>query len=349
MPQTNAATPRQSQVVRGSVLAPYSDAAGAVGLDPRRMVEEAGLPIDALDQPDMPISARGVITLLRSSSKLTHREDFGLLVADAFKISTLGPLGLLMREQPSVGQALAVYARYARQVTNTLTLELEPVDDQVMVRPVPLAAAGPPEPVAVDMAMGEILTILRALLGADWWPQRACFCRLSPMEAEPYRSRFGAVTFDAGFNGLFVTRDDLATPQPNADPDMAREITRYIEANSLKVDTPLSEQVGVLIAELLPHGECSVEEVAHRLGVDRRTIHRRLSQEGQSFTGLVEARRRVLVAGQMGHGRGSLSALADLLGFSSLSTFSRWYRHAYGGTASQSREAAMARPERRKA
>ncbi len=331
---------RTASSVRGSVLGPYAEAAQAVGLDSRHMVEEAGLPLTALEQPDMAIPANAVLSLLKDSSRKSAREDFGLLVADAFKLSTLGPLGLLMREQPTVGEALAAFARYGPQLINTLSLEIEPAEGHMLVRPAAFGLMAAPEPLALDLAMGELVRILQALLGADWRPQRACFARPAPSDPEPYRRRFGAVVFDAGFTGLFVTRADLARSQPNADPGMARELARFIEANGVRVDAPLSEQVRALIAEMLPHGECSVEAVAHRLGVDRRTIHRRLAMEGLSFTSLVEARRRVLVAGQMERGNAPLSTLADLLGFSSLSTFSRWYRHAYGDTARRGREAA---------
>ncbi len=40
----------------------------------------------------------------------------------------------------------------------------------------------------------------------------------------------------------------------------------------------------------------SVDRVAQRLGVDRRTIHRRLVQEGETFSAIVDAVRQELAA-----------------------------------------------------
>ena len=112
---------------------------------------------------------------------------------------------------------------------------------------------------------------------------------------------------------------------------------RVRELLRLRLDASLATQVSDLIRELLPPGACTVERVALHLGVDRRTIHRRLALEGQSFTALVEGRRRELVRAQLGLPGRPLRAVAGALGFSSLSTFSRWYRNAFGGTARDDR------------
>ena len=45
---------------------------------------------------------------------------------------------------------------------------------------------------------------------------------------------------------------------------------------------------------LLGTGTCTIDRVAQHLGIDRRTIHRRLANEGETFSDLVEAVRREL-------------------------------------------------------
>ena len=70
---------------------------------------------------------------------------------------------------------------------------------------------------------------------------------------------------------------------------MAREIALYIEANAEPQGVSATEQVSALIRRLLPGGECNVDRVAQLMGVDRRTVHRRLAAEGVSFTQLLDA------------------------------------------------------------
>jgi AraC-like DNA-binding protein len=62
--------------------------------------------------------------------------------------------------------------------------------------------------------------------------------------------------------------------------------------------------------------------------MDRRTLHRRLVRQGTSFSELVQRERIELAQGYMDAGDRSLTEIAELLGFSCLSAFSRWKRQA---------------------
>jgi AraC-like DNA-binding protein len=77
--------------------------------------------------------------------------------------------------------------------------------------------------------------------------------------------------------------------------------------------------------------------------VDRRTVHRRLANEGATFTGLVEAVRRELAERYVKDPHRSLAEVSLLLGFSAPSGFSRWYRQRFKAKPSEQR----ARSERR--
>jgi AraC-like DNA-binding protein len=69
------------------------------------------------------------------------------------------------------------------------------------------------------------------------------------------------------------------------------------------------------------------------MGMDRRTVHRRLQQEGLTFTDLVSGVQRELAARYVCDPRRTLADLATALGFATPSGFSRWYRQQFGETA----------------
>ena len=109
----------------------------------------------------------------------------------------------------------------------------------------------------------------------------------------------------------------------------------------------LTEQVRRLVVSLLGSGACTIEIVAQHLGVDRRTVHRRLAQEGETFSQIVASVRRELATGFLEDPNRNLAEVSSLLGFSSLSGFSRWHRQQFGKTASAQRTASRgATPER---
>jgi AraC-like DNA-binding protein len=85
----------------------------------------------------------------------------------------------------------------------------------------------------------------------------------------------------------------------------------------------------------LPTGLCSADRVAKHLGVDRRTLHRHLAREGETFTSLLEAARGELLTRYIGNRDRPLVSVAELLGFSALSAFSRWFRSRFGCSVSE--------------
>ncbi len=104
----------------------------------------------------------------------------------------------------------------------------------------------------------------------------------------------------------------------------------------------IAAQVRELVVTLLGTGACTIDRAAQHLGVDRRTIHRRLAKEGETFSGIVDAVRRELAQRYLADKR-SLAEIAMLLGFSASSGFSHWYRRQYDATPSSRRDAVKAR------
>ena len=89
-----------------------------------------------------------------------------------------------------------------------------------------------------------------------------------------------------------------------------------------------------LVWLLLPTGRCSIEQVARHLGVTRRTVHRQLAAEGQSFSRILEEVRGGLAERLVANRDRPLAEVAELLGFSSPSAFSRWFTQRAGCSAS---------------
>jgi AraC-like DNA-binding protein len=85
-----------------------------------------------------------------------------------------------------------------------------------------------------------------------------------------------------------------------------------------------------LILLLLPLGRCNAEVVAQHLGCNRRTVNRRLADEGLSFLRLVDAHRQNMARQYVEDQKLTLSTIASQLGFSSRSALSRWYRQQFG-------------------
>ncbi len=76
---------------------------------------------------------------------------------------------------------------------------------------------------------------------------------------------------------------------------MAQQVKRYLGTLLAQANTTMPDKVRQLVHVLLPTGMCSVDRVAQHLGVDRRTVHRRLAQEDRTYSDIVNEARATLV------------------------------------------------------
>jgi AraC-like DNA-binding protein len=180
--------------------------------------------------------------------------------------------------------------------------------------------------------------MLRSFLGPEWKPRRVCFAHDAPRDRSVHTRVFGRdVQFGQDFNGIVCARRDLMVANPHADPTMARYARKLLEDSQPVATEGLAAKVRQLVVMQLSSGRCTVERVAQLLRIDRRTIHRRLAQEDQSFTHIVDEVRRELATRYLADRGRTLADIAALLGFAAPSGFSRWYKQQFGTTAAAAR------------
>jgi YesN/AraC family two-component response regulator len=112
--------------------------------------------------------------------------------------------------------------------------------------------------------------------------------------------------------------------------------------------TTTAERLRPLLAEQLHRGSPTLEQIAARLHMSPRTLHRRLAGENTSFRIVVADLRRELAERHLRENELAIGEIAFLLGFSEVSAFhrafKRWtgwrplgYRRAHAPPGTQSR------------
>jgi AraC-like DNA-binding protein len=321
-------------------LSNYIEVSRSVGLDPYRMIDAAGLPRTCLSDPDIKIRMDSVIELLEASAKAAGIDDFALRLAEGRTIANLGPLGLLIREQSTIREALATAIQYMHLHAESVQLRIEEMDEIAIINPVLLSGRSVPARQVVELAVTMVFLILRGLLGNDWKPRAICFTHNAPRDLETHRRVFGPIVeFDSNFDGIICAAFDLEASLPGSDPISARRLQQYLDTLAQHRNPMTPNGIREVVSVMLPAGRCSVDHVAGQLGVTRRTIHRRLAREGQTFSAIVDDVRMELATRYVKNRRRPLDDVAEMLGFSALSAFSRWFRKRFGCTVSAWRTA----------
>ena len=331
-----------TSLVRSASLTHFAEVATQCGLNAHALVAEVGLPPRCLGDPDLKIAASKVGRLLELAAERAGEPAFGLRMVESRRLSNLGPLGLLVRDEPTLRSALEALVRYIHLHNEALAVHVEQSSNLVVIRVELVSEGGEPVRQATEVVVGVTFRVLGIYLGASWHPRLVCFSHRAPPSLAVHRRIFGnAVEFGHEFNGIVCNAADLDAPNPGADPVMARYTQRLL-GQQLGVQARLSDRVRQLVVLLLPRGLCRVEVVAQHLGFDRRTVARRLAAEKTSFSVLVNDLRRDLFARYIDDGTRSLTEVSALLGFSAPSAFSRWHRQQYGVAARHLKTSARA-------
>ncbi len=323
-------------VIRSASLHGYVELARSLGLQPEILMRQTGLSARCLDDPEMPISVAAVRELLETSARLTGIEDFGLQMARGRRLANLGPISIVLREASTARQALDTLVRYLRLLNSSLLTQIEEHGDLVVIREDVLVDGTGGIRQSIELAVGVMHRILVELLGAQWRARQVCFAHRAPADLTSHRAMFGQdPEFNAGFSGIVCAAQDLTARLPTLDSGMAVFARRFLDQAMTVSRGSTSDSVRKLIAALLPGGRCTAEQVAHHLRIDRRTLHRHLAGEGETFSSLMVNVRRDFATRLIRDGDHPLAELAELLGFSAASVFAFWFRRQFGCTVSQ--------------
>jgi AraC-like DNA-binding protein len=327
--------------VRCATLDGYAGLARSLDLDPAKLMHRVGLNVADLTQPDKWINAAAVARLLDASARRSNCEDFGLRLAKFRRLSTLGPLSIVLREEPDLRSALELLTRYQRNYNEALNVRTSEGSGLVTIEL--WFEFGEPAPTrqAAELAVAALHGIIQQFLGQEWHPLSVCFSHPPPSDVRPHRRLFGPrLRFDHEITGLLLYAGDLDAKNAMSDPLLRPYAQQLLASLGTPRAASTADRVRELVEFLLPLGRCSTEQVARNIGVDSRTLHRHLAKDNESFTSIVNATRAALAERYLTNDRYSMTDVSQMLGFSAPSAFTRWFRQQFQLSPTEWRSAA---------
>ncbi|WP_347957231.1 AraC family transcriptional regulator [Gordonia aichiensis] len=325
-------------LARYASLANYADLTRSLGGDPVSLMRDVGLDPAGIAVQDRWVPAGQICELLELTAAAVECDDFGLRLAEQRRLSNLGPLSLVLREEPDVRSALDMLIRHQRMYNEAVDTRVQIVDGVATVRVAIKLERLTADRQSVDLATGVVFGFLRSLIGSTWTPIAVSSAHPAPADLTAAVRLFGGTArYDRDFDGVVLHEADLERPNIAADAQL-RSYARSLISVSSPTERSAVERTRELIEMLLPTGRCSADQVARSLGVDRRTVHRHLAAEGSSFSREVDQVRtelaRHLVAGR----RYQIAEVGRMLGFETAGNFSRWFRSRFGASPREFRK-----------
>ena len=153
---------------RYAALSGYGALSDSLGLDWAPLMRSAGLDPAGLAVQDRWIPAAAVARLLEISASASGREDFGLRLAGFRQLANLGPLALVIREEPDVRSVLEMLIRYEHAYNQAISISLSEADGLATIR-VDLDLGEPAGTrQATELAVGALHHILWGSITGSW-------------------------------------------------------------------------------------------------------------------------------------------------------------------------------------
>jgi AraC-like DNA-binding protein len=313
----------------------------ANGLDSRELFAKAGLDYKKLRDPVARFSFPAVVRLWQFATETTRDPGFGLSVASYWHPTTLHALGYSWLASKNLEEAFERAVRYSRIVNTAANgmLRIERsaagyclVIDGGGLKPHPASAS-------LDAALAMLMVMSRAAYGEDFRPLRVSLQRDKPEGHQRFSDFFSApVDFSQAENAMWLDPEVVAEPLVTANPELVRINDQIVIDYLAQIDrSDVTMRVKAELIERLPNGQVGEEEIASSIHVSRRSLQRKLREQGISFTQLLENTRRELGLQYVRDPQHSFNEIAFLLGFAEPGNFSRAFKRWYGKSPSQFR------------
>lgn len=326
--RTPASIERGDDTVRVGPIAALPAVLSELGVAPERIFTQAHLSLRAFRNPESRVSLRSIGRLLDKAAKTTNCAHLGLLIGACFQLQALGPIGGLMHNSATVGDALRNLVFHLHLHDRGAAAVLMKIGDAAAIMGYSVCRD---DTVGLrhiyDTTNAIVFRLLKELCGPVFKPVGAQFAYPAPPNADVYRNFFGcAIAFNASLSGIRFRAPWLLKPSARAEPAAYHDLSREVVRENAQDDLPFAQRVELLAHQMLLGGTATTTAVAAMLNVSERTLRRKLRAEDQGFQTLLN-RRRYALARQLLHNTSlPVADVATVLQYKDANAFSRAFR-----------------------
>jgi AraC-like DNA-binding protein len=315
-----------------------------LGVDSNAVLRSAGIEPAMFSDPDNDLPFAAVGRLVGECVKATGCESFGLRAGTRRNMASLGLTGLVSMHATTVRDALQIISNSIRTsntgVATTLDVRGQIASFQYVVTAPNIESAGQ----IVDMAIAEAVNAMRQLCGPAWRPKRVRLSRDPPRDRTPFAEFYKVpIEFGALTAGVIFDAAALDWPVRDRDPDYAQILTPLLAEAVANAEGDFVSAVKSVLRARIGAGSLTRDSVCRALGLNARTLARRLDAFGVTFSGLADEVRFDAAQSLLLKDR-RVGEVAAALGFAEPSAFIRAFKSWSGTTPARWRVARNGRP-----
>ncbi|CAN7439647.1 AraC family transcriptional regulator [Phenylobacterium sp. LjRoot225] len=348
MAKTSSAEPQSEagqrfDVVHAKMLQFFPDLVEQLGGDPQQLAAQVGIDAAHPGEPGSKVTYRQVLDLLECAAETLPCPDFGMRLARLQGGRMFGPLGVVMKNSQTFGEALDYVSQHA--AAHSLAARIW------LAGPRRHGAVFAGHDILLDhaphkaQAMEQILLVghLSAMeMTGGGARARKVYFRHQPISSpKVYRRYFGCeVLFGQHVDGVVYSERDLAAPIVTPDARAYAAATSFIDTEFSGCRVPLHAQARGVIMQYLGTDLCRNERIAAELSLHPQTMLRRLKAEGASFQKIKDDVRRDLMIYYIQGTDLDFASISERLGFAEQSVMTRTCNRWFSASPTRLRSAA---------
>ena len=321
--------------VRSALLSGADELIRELGGKPLAVARRAHVSAEALKDPDIPLPGRAAYSFLECAAEMCDCPSFGLrLGARAQMVTVIGLLWVLLRSARTLEQMFESLAENFDVYTSVATMAIERQRDGMVVSWSSTLGHTDSEVQMAELALAVCVQEVRRQTVSRWQPRSVEFRHAPPKTRAEHHALFGSkVYFNRDRNAMFVERELLDRPLATGAARTHALVGALLRREEDVMSASIAARVESVVRAVLPFAPCTLRDVAGSLGIPVRTLQHRLDANQQRFKDIKDRVRADLAMKYLQHSQLSLAEIAEILGYSELSAFSRSFRRWHGRAA----------------
>ncbi len=308
-----------------------------MGMNPDEVLRLAGLPGDLFVREGATVTPLQYFDLFRALEACAGGESLPLRLGRAISVESFHPAIFACLCSPDLNVALQRLARH-KALVGPMTLTVAELGDATRVG---IGCYGHTETIPRSLGLSELvfLTQLARIATRQTIVPTELTLPDPPLEPEPYTAFFGRPVRRGDAIRIAFAAADARRPFLTGNSALwdffeprLRELLSTLEAGA-----SMRQRVHSVLLELLPAGQASIDAVAGRLALSRRSLQRHLGEESCSYQDILNQTRQDLATHYLRRSTISPGEIAYLLGFQDGNSFIRAFRNWTGTTPGEFR------------
>lgn len=303
-----------------------------LGVKPAHVLRRAGLPEDMLSRASLRLSVEAYHRFWTSLEAEVDDPLFPIRLGEAISTEAFSPPLFAALCSPDLRTAVGRIADY-KPLNAPMRLEISETDDAMHLTLVWLDAGQPPPLSLVALELVFFVRLARMATRSHVCPLEVVVPEaLQP--AADYAAWFGTTATIGNSTTLVFDCVDATRPFLTANEGMWSAFEPSLRQRLAELDeaATVQDRVRAALLEGLPAGQGSIDAVARKLAVSKRTLQRKLKQEGTAFQGVLQRTRETLARHYLHRTTLTVAEISFLLGFAEPNSFYRAFQEWTGNT-----------------